>query len=395
MNKLVDEKLLQVKERINNIASLTFKNEEKYNLNENIFRILKVDDLEIRHSNFLAWLLLNNKNFLNAFLSSRNLCGFDENTCSKLSNSEYLVYREYRNKKELNNKSLDIVIDFSKYKILIVIENKIYATEGENQLKDYYELIENSEEFESYKKLYFYLTLNGVSPIQKEDREHWKSISYKDILNILKKIKLTTKSKVEYILIKNYIEILTEKIKMPTDRVKEYFEIYKNNKEIVTEMATYIPNIKARANIVREYLSSVPKLRIVSSKQNTYIYFQNSDVVDCFRLHNLPDNWIEFCISNEPCDKCIFCLLINKDKEKVFERFSQEFRKTFQTEDKSRSNTYMHLYSKTLVSNPENGGYLTEEEFEQEMLNRLKIFIEDINSEFNKIVNFILSYKFD
>ena len=395
MKEIENNDLLQVKNRLNRVLITTTKNEEKINRNENVFSILKIDDLEIRHSNFLAWLLSNNYDFLYEFLNSKNICCYDESDSQKLSGSRYSVYREYKNKKDLNNKSLDIVIVFQEYKKLIVIENKIYSSEGETQLKDYYELIENNEEFHGYQKLYFYLTLNGELPCHDYDKIHWKSISYKDILDILKKLKLGSKNVVEQILVKNYIEILKEKIEMPQDRVKEYFEIYKNNKEVVTEMATYIPNIKARASMERKYLSSVPKLRIQSNKQNIFISFSNNDVVDYFRLHNLPDNWVEFCLSNEPFNKCIFYLIIYKDQNDKYIKFSSDFRKTFKTEDKSKNSSYMHLMSETIISNPENKIYMTEEEFQSEIINRLNTLITDKNSSYNKIVDFIMNYNLD
>ena len=120
------------------IENLSNRQEKKAELdkNSNIFCILGVDDFEIRHSNFLEWLFRTNKKFLKSFLTCKEGLSLDEDDAKNLVNSEYEITREY--KENLHGRSVDIVISFPKVKWVIVIENKIYSSEGENQLSDYY-----------------------------------------------------------------------------------------------------------------------------------------------------------------------------------------------------------------------------------------------------------------
>ena len=170
----------------------TIDKKEKIDLKNNIFAILKIQDVEIRHSNFLAWLMdkeINGKvgiNFLYNFLNElyQNL-----DLSSQLVNSEYKVFREYR--EGLNGRIIDILIYFEKCKRIVVIENKVYSTESENQLRDYYNYIEQKfQDLDGYLKTYVYLTIDGEKPENDYDKMHWKVFSYGQVLNILKKNKI-------------------------------------------------------------------------------------------------------------------------------------------------------------------------------------------------------------
>lgn len=112
------------------------KNLLKKNKN-NIFKILKLEDFEIRHSNFLCWLLDFNRNidlatmFIKRFLKRLK---FEDNDIENLVNNVMLnPEKNYEVTREEENK--DLLIKFLDKKIIIVIENKIYSTEGIDQLK--------------------------------------------------------------------------------------------------------------------------------------------------------------------------------------------------------------------------------------------------------------------
>src|SRR6056297_3253063 len=114
----------------------------------NPFKILKVQDHEIRHSNVLGWIFdpSENHNFddriLKRFLlkvllkSDNDEILEDMDLAYKLqqvSLMEMKVYRETAN--------IDILLVSENHKIVILIENKIYSGEHSNQLSRYYNYV--------------------------------------------------------------------------------------------------------------------------------------------------------------------------------------------------------------------------------------------------------------
>ena len=121
----------------------------------NIFQILRISKKEIRHSNFLAWLLNPNSNHglgnivLRSFLNELNI----ENI--NLDNVE--IRREW--------KFIDLLIILDDF--VVCIENKIFSNEHSDQLKRYKNIIE--KEFTNKKRIFVYLTPFGISSEQESD----------------------------------------------------------------------------------------------------------------------------------------------------------------------------------------------------------------------------------
>ena len=124
--------------------------------NPNIFEILKISKTEIRHSNFLSWILNPNgshqlgdiflKRFLREVFSSEIFNNINQVDVEGIDLSNVEVYREW------NNIDLLIKID----NIVICIENKVLSKESSNQLTKYKKVVENN--FPKEKKLFVYLT---------------------------------------------------------------------------------------------------------------------------------------------------------------------------------------------------------------------------------------------
>lgn len=290
-------------------------NKERIDKKSNIFCILGVQDMEIRHSNFLAWLIDNNKKFLSLFL--KTVCNLTFQESEILSNSEYDVYREYYSNdiKNLqlidnveylsnNRHSIDLVIDFKQNKHLFVIENKIYSTEGDNQLAKYYYDIENNNQFTDYKKFYLYLTLNGEYPKTEEDKKHWQPLSYRTILKILQKIKPNNKNlEVEDLMIAHYIDILKNKTEMVMDRKKEYWKKYKddaNFRQVINEIIDIVPRYDERLKKLKNACSNITKYH-VSIPENTISSFpqvQISELTEALTGQGLDAEFIYICLKN-------------------------------------------------------------------------------------------------
>lgn len=141
----------------------------------NIFNILRVGHLEVgTHSPILAELLNpagrhgQGATFLRLFLFQFEISDFDANTAKV--DMEYYAGTVT----ETSGGRIDILIRDSKGET-ILIENKIYAGDQENQMLRYREFAKNAH--------LFYLTLDGKEPSNEEAVEGLRCISYaSDIL---------------------------------------------------------------------------------------------------------------------------------------------------------------------------------------------------------------------
>src|SRR5579872_2257231 len=132
----------------------------------NLFDALNVRRQEIRHSDFLGYLLDPQRNhglgdaFLKCFLQvvlqggSGNVKPVHIDIWS-LSSSE--VHREWKN--------IDILVRDETNRLVIIIENKVDSTEHSNQLARYYELV--TQEYAGWNIIPIYLTVDRDEPSEK------------------------------------------------------------------------------------------------------------------------------------------------------------------------------------------------------------------------------------
>lgn len=200
----------------------------------NIFSILKIEKVEIRHSNFLAWLLdpsgshnLNDrvlKWFLKEVFSDQKIDWMDEFTVDGLSFHTIQIYREYKN--------IDLILVCDEF--VIAIENKILSTEHSNQLSRYEEIVK--KDFNNKKHAFIYFTLYGDEPEKEENASIYVNYSYirfeailSQIVNIYSDI-LPDKA---FVYIQDYIEILRRFVMQDDKATLIAQEIYRNHKEAI------------------------------------------------------------------------------------------------------------------------------------------------------------------
>ena len=155
----------------------------------NIFDALRIVDREVKHSDFLAWLLDPNEShgqgglFLRAILmdlfKTARETGFPcpvspiELDCEDLRGVE--IRREWRN--------IDLLISCNQPPFVVAIENKIYSGEHSNQLVRYREII--GTEFCGVPSLYAFLTIEGDEPSE----DDWVPYSYGDLHRVLMRVR--------------------------------------------------------------------------------------------------------------------------------------------------------------------------------------------------------------
>ena len=242
----------------------------------NIFDILKIGGMEIRHSNFLAWLLDPNEShglgdiFLKKFLiNTINNNGESIDISSVdidlINLYDLEVYRELYN--------IDLLLISEKNQLIIAIENKIYSKESLNQLKRYKETLD-TRFGNNFKYLRIFLTPSGDEP---SDIGNWiksdYSIVYKLIDEILNKEELDERPR---IYIEDYYNTLRRYVVVDEKIRKICEEIYQRHKAALDLIYDNIPNSKNLfSNDILKYLRDKEnELNIKLSKNNTSTYIR-------------------------------------------------------------------------------------------------------------------------
>lgn len=209
----------------------------------NVFNILNISKAEIRHSNFLAWLLspseshnLNSlflKWFLKEICSSEKVDWIDEFSVENLNLNGIEVFREWRN--------IDILIKHDDF--VIVVENKVDSIEHSNQLSRYKDVVETN--FPNCEKVFVFLTINGVEPKKESDSDCYISIDYsliKNLIEMILSLYSTSLSERVKIYIEDYLLILKRYIMLEHESVDLARQLYKNHKEALDFIYDNIPD---------------------------------------------------------------------------------------------------------------------------------------------------------
>lgn len=177
--------------------------------NFNIFEVLNISHLEIKHSDVLAYLFNNKEShnlkdtFLKEFIYEVEAAtNIDLNLTL---DDSYTVKREYAIPKGF----VDLLLISYKHKTIIVIENKIQSKERDNQLKKYKEHFKDKGA--GYKLVFIYLTMND----EKASDDEYISVNYTTVIKSLERV-LRYKNyseKIEYFL-EDYLSVLLKKYKL-------------------------------------------------------------------------------------------------------------------------------------------------------------------------------------
>ena len=259
----------------------------------NIFNILSLGHYEIRHSNFLAWLINPQENHR-----------LKNDDCLKLIKILFpnfkgnyvnpLVHREKHN--------IDLLIECEND--ILVLENKVYAKDHANQLKGYREKVSNDKKY-YLKQLHFtYLTLKGDKPTDSDESHYWETSNYQDIVDVLKIfLESNTLSEKTIFYIQDYIKNIELFIlksnplnglakKITADYKNEIYDLFASEKfeDVPLDARTALDFIRSNSSFVKgngffredshyreafinalEHSSCIPFS--VSKKQSTYLSF--------------------------------------------------------------------------------------------------------------------------
>ncbi|MDA3780142.1 MAG: PD-(D/E)XK nuclease family protein [Bacteroidales bacterium] len=249
------------------------------------FRMMNINGKETTHSRILAYLLETNYSASNSFWS--NFCKElkslykqeNQEIWDDLKDAKYpQIYTEYsfdkdsENTESENKNFLDLFITTED--TAIVIENKIYAAEGDNQIGRYQNYLET--ERSEKNKIIVFLTLNGNKPTTAKEKSEipvicisWSKIYYL-ILQSFNEVENTFVSLFRNHLYKNLVmknEIEDTCYKFYEENKEEY-ELLANNLNYCKRKQTIEWFEKLENEINKKYSNSLT-LNIIDEEKNT------------------------------------------------------------------------------------------------------------------------------
>ncbi len=236
----------------NDFKRLTYKKDEA-----NIFKIINMADKEIVHSDMLAWLFnpyenhnLNDK-VLKEILMQLSKKDAEYINLLLLDYSDLEVYREYTID---NGRRIDILMESKNNKVIFIIENKIWSGEGDNQLEDYKNYID--EKYSDYNRIFLFLTP------EKERKEKYKGyihITYSMIYSVLNCVLQENQIKFEIsVIIRQYKEIIGRYIMGSIDKemVDLCRKLYVEHKEALDKIMQYGNTTYYLTEVINEILDN-------------------------------------------------------------------------------------------------------------------------------------------
>lgn len=161
----------------------------------NIFVCTDISGIEIRHSNFIAWLLdIRGSHNQKSLFFDRFLQSWSDHRL-KQPNSFSL-------KREKDN--IDLLIEYDSN--VIAIENKIRAKDSKGQLSKYSQIIASKFKNKNIHKIYW--TLHGDDPLDADEGKHWTRYSYQKFLGVLSSLTSEINDEKVAIYVRDYIDAL-------------------------------------------------------------------------------------------------------------------------------------------------------------------------------------------
>jgi PD-(D/E)XK nuclease superfamily len=221
----------------------------------NIFEAIGVVRQEMRHSDFLAFLLDPQQNhglgdtFLKRLLqkalisASNSLTPITPIDLDVWSLDQVLVLREWRN--------IDIVLIDELNKLIIILENKINISEHSDQLRRYYE--DSQQHYPNSKIIGLFLTPEGEMP--SDDR--YLPVNYGQICSLLESLldsRASTLGADVLTAISHYIQIVRRHVVNESEMIELCHRIYRKHRKALDVIYEYRPDQQEE---IREILEKV------------------------------------------------------------------------------------------------------------------------------------------
>ena len=237
----------------------------------NIFEAVGAVRGELRHSNFLAYILSPSRPH---GLGSAPLVAFVRAVLTKLEPArrpltgldlivgdadDAVVYRERAN--------IDILIELPSLNLIIAIENKVGSKAGEGQLRRYDERLQKL--YPSHRKLQVFLTPDGSDPAH----DNFVAFDYAELVTVLESLLGGSGEPVPdetSTVIKHYIDLVRRHVVID-ERLKALAaKLYERHKEAFDFIFECRPDPESVLSRVKEQIAAVEGLIIDSSSTNGF-----------------------------------------------------------------------------------------------------------------------------
>jgi hypothetical protein len=263
----------------------------------NLFEAVGAVRHELRHSDFLAFLLDPNRNhglgtaFLHRFLQAAlDLDGVDL--------SRAYVLREWHH--------IDILVVDEASRLVVIIENKIDTGEHSDQLNRYRETFQSY--FPGHQALGLYLTPNGDAPSSPED---YRAISYSLVCEIIEQTARDNQLALDaevVMALEHYAQMLRRHIVSDSDIAELCRSIYKQHKQALDLIFEHRPDQQTQ---IGEYVKSLIQREdglMLGDARKTWIVFSLKEWKQSPRF-DTELFYIYFEFNNQPNELQIFCTI--------------------------------------------------------------------------------------
>ena len=280
------------KDFLNLLNDASFERIELELQSANFFDILNATRSEVRHSNFLSWILDPNANhglgemvllrFLRDIFSSERVVGLYGPEADTLDFRSVDLRREWQN--------IDLLIVLNN--IVIVIENKWDSSEHSSQLTKYRKAVETH--FPNHKKAFVLLTKEGSEAKSEEDKNYYIEYNYIQIAQILERIMAVYKPQINdrtFLYLEDYLKVLKRNI-MQEDHLNELaVKLYQTHRTALNFIFENKPDLQKE---IQKLFIEVLKDNsfVLGSTSKSYVRFLTEDLRKISISHNQSNGWI-------------------------------------------------------------------------------------------------------
>jgi len=240
----------------------------------NIFEAIGAVRQEIRHSDFLAFLLNPKENhglgdeFVTRLLQKSLLSAHESPTFISPVDLDVWNLNNLQVRREWQD--LDILLVDDSERFVVIIENKIDSSEHSQQLKRYHELA--TKHYPNYKIVGLYLTPEGEPP----SNENYLAIDYtliSEILDHLTSSRASTLGPDVQTLIFHYIQMLRRHIVSDSEIAQLCRQIYRKHQQALDLIYEHRPDLQAAIqSVLLNLIEESPDL-ILDHYRKSYIPF--------------------------------------------------------------------------------------------------------------------------
>lgn len=227
----------------------------------NLFNVLRIDHVEIRHSNVLAWLLTPSEShglgptFLRRFLSRLLMENDGAHVSLSPAQVELMSFNDVEVLREWQN--IDILAHSQANGWCLLIENKIHSGEGKGQLLRYLDRVKR--DFPGCQIIPVYLTLEGDDPSEAAINAGYLPMSHAQVLELAEQIIDQNRSRIPddaQVLLDHYLTTLRRLTMQDQELVDLCKAIYRKHRQAIDLIVEYGTTSSIMEAVARE----IPRL---------------------------------------------------------------------------------------------------------------------------------------